>query len=328
MVARGATESLPMPTDLHAAPIASAESAGPDAAGIVYVDGRFCPPSEASVSVFDHGLLYGDGVFEGIRIYGGRIFKLERHVDRMFRSAARIGLDPGVTPSQMRRILLETSARSGLREGYLRPLFTRGPGDLGLDPRKSKHPSVIVICSTINPYGGAADRGLRLIVASLRRTPPEVLHPNIKSLNYLNNVLAKAEANARGADDALLLDLRGNVAEATGENVFVVRDGRLYSPPTTTNLEGITRETIRELAAGTLPFEERSFDVPFLTSGAEAFLTGTGAEVLPVVEVDGAKVGDGVPGPITRRLRAAYFELVRSTGTPVPYPRTAHPRRG
>lgn len=290
--------------------------------GIVYVDGRFYAPGEASVSVFDHGLLYGDGVFEGIRIYNGRIFKLERHVERMFRSASSIGLDPGLTPAQMGEIILETAARSGLRDGYLRPLFTRGEGDLGVDPRTSKRPTVIVICSTINPYVGKAESGVRLIVASIRRNPPQTLNPNIKSLNYLNNVLAKAEANARHADDALLLDLRGNVAEASGENVFVVREGKLYSPPTTTNLQGITRETILELASGVLPFEERYFDVPFLTSSAEAFLTGTGAELLPIIAVEDARVGDGLPGPVTRRLQRAYFDLVRSSGTAIPYPET------
>ena len=304
----------------RSAPERSAGARGPQVPGIVYVNGRFCSSDEASISVFDHGLLYGDGVFEGIRIYNGRIFKLREHVERMFRSAAGIGLDPGVSVAEMCDIVLETSARSGLRDGYLRPLFTRGAGDLGLDPRKSKHPSVIVICSTINPYGGKAETGVRLIISALRRTPPESLNPRIKSLNYLNSVLAKAEANARGADDALLLDLKGNVAEASGENVFVVREGRLYSPPTTTNLEGITRQTVVELAAGVIPFAERAFDPVFLTSSEEAFLSGTGAEVLPIVSVEGTPVGTGRPGPITRRLQRAYFELVRSTGAPIPYP--------
>jgi branched-chain amino acid aminotransferase len=316
-------------TQLPRTPIASVtRTSGPEAtlptsvaraAGIVYVDGKFSKPSEATVSVFDHGLLYGDGVFEGIRIYNGRIFKLDRHIDRMYRSADGIALDPGVTPPQLRQIIIETAARSHLRDAYLRVLFTRGPGDLGLDPRRSKHPSVIVICSTINSYHGKAETGLKLVVARLRRTPPVCFDPTVKSLNYLNNVLAKAEANARRADDALLLDLEGNIAEASGENVFVVRDGTLYSPPTTTNLGGITRETIIELSAGIVPFESRPFDVPFLVSGEEAFLTGTGAEVLPVIAVEDAMVGNGAPGPITRRLQAAYFELVRSTGTPVPY---------
>ncbi len=308
-----------------ATPLPPAEgrpSAGPRHQGIVYVGGQFFPADEAGISVFDHGLLYGDGVFEGIRIYHGRIFKLERHVERMFRSAARIELDPGVTPAEMRAIILETAARSGLRDGYLRPVFTRGEGDLGVDPRSANRPTVIVICSTINPYAGKAESGVRLVVSSLRRNPPEALNPNIKSLNYLNNVLAKAEANSRHADDALLLDLSGRVAEASGENVFVVRDGTLYSPPTTTNLEGITRETVIELAAGILPFEEREFDVPFLTSSSEAFLSGTGAEVLPVVAVEGVPVGAGSPGPVTRRLQRAYFDLVRSSGTRIPYPET------
>jgi branched-chain amino acid aminotransferase len=289
------------------------------APGLVYLDGKFFRPDEAKVSVFDHGLLYGDGVFEGIRFYEGRIFKLDQHVARMFRSAAGIRLDPGLRPEEMRSIILETVARSGMRDGYLRPLFTRGKGDLGVDPRMSPRASVIVICSTINPFAGKAETGLRMVVASLRRTPPESFHPNIKSLNYLNNVLAKAEATARGVDDALLLDLAGNVAEATGENLFAVRDGSLIVPPTTTNLEGITRATVLELAGPDLPCEERLFDLEFLRSSDEAFLTGTGSEVLPIVEVEGTPIGTGTPGPVTRRLQRDYFALVRSTGTPVPY---------
>ncbi|MGA7923174.1 MAG: branched-chain-amino-acid transaminase [Thermoplasmata archaeon] len=295
----------------------------PEIRGAVYIDGSFYPPSEGRISVFDHGLLYGDGVFEGIRFFRGRIFKLEQHVDRMFRSAAGINLVPPLSPSEASTVILETAGRSGLREGYLRPIITRGVGDVGLDPRSAKRPSFIVICMMIKPYAGKAETGIRLVVSSYRRTPALCLNPNIKSLNYLNNVLAKSEANARGADDAVLLDLDGYVTEATGENLFVVRQGVLYAPPTASNLEGVTRETIIELASGHVPFREERFALDFLEEADEVFLTGTAAGVLPVIAIEGKSVGEGRPGPITRELQRRYTERVESEGTPIPYDTTA-----
>lgn len=285
----------------------------------MYLDGGWWAPDEAKLSVFDHGLLYGDGVFEGIRFYNGRVFKLDRHLERMYRSAAGIGLEPPVTLPRLREIILEACARSGLREGYLRPVFTRGKGDLGIDPRRSKEPSVLVICATMPPFVAGADRGIRLIVAGRRKTPAAALDPTVKSLNYLNNVLAKIEANARHADEALLLGTDGHVAEASAENIFVVRGGQLVTPPCSACLDGITRETVLELSKGRIPSEVREFGLDFLLEADEVFLTGTGGEILPVIEVEGHRIGPGVPGPVTQWVRETYFELVRSTGTPIPY---------
>lgn len=326
MVAGTTTERV-APADLATGTRDGLETVRPPAAGrtsgmpgAVYLDGEFFRPEAARVSVFDHGLLYGDGVFEGIRFYRGRVFKLAEHVARMFRSAAGIDLVPPVSAPEMEKLILETAARSGLTDGYLRPLFTRGAGDLGLDPRKARRPSVIIICSTLNAFARGADTGIRVVIAGRRRTPPECLDPNVKSLNYLNNVLAKAEANRRGADDALLLDLDGNVSEATGENFFAVLAGTLVAPPVRTNLPGITRETVIDLARGRVLFEERELRPAGLAAAEEAFLCGTGAEVLPVVAIDGVPVGNGRVGAVTRAIQDAYQELVRTTGTSIPYP--------
>ncbi len=286
--------------------------------GIVYVDGKWYPPERAKLSVFDHGLLYGDGVFEGIRFYNGRVFKLDRHVDRMFESARLIGLTPPITKEQFREVILETCRRSGLSDGYLRPIFTRGEGDLGLDPRKSKAPSCVVICSTISLYGDKHHTGLSAIVASVRRPPRVSLNPNVKSLNYLNNILAKSEANAKGADEALMLDVEGNVAEMSADNIFVVKGHTVYTPPTVNCLVGITRETILELCEGRFPVRTEMFKLDFVLQGDEVFLTGTGGEVAPVITVEGHPIGSGKPGPVTLELQQRYFDLVRSTGTPIP----------
>lgn len=286
--------------------------------GIVYVDGQFYSPEDAKISVFDHGLLYGDGVFEGIRFYQGRIFKLDRHLARMYESARMLGLKPPLSRDRLRSVILESCRRSGLTDGYLRPLITRGKGDLGLDPRKAPVASVVVICSTISLYGKKHETGLTAVVASLRRTPAACLNPNAKSLNYLNNILAKAEATARGADEAILLDLDANVAEASADNLFVVRKGTLFTPPTRNCLVGITRETLMELAEGHYPVREQDFKLDFLLQSEECLICGTGGEVAPVIEVEGQRIGSGTPGPVTRELSRRYFELVRSTGTPIP----------
>ncbi len=286
--------------------------------GIVYVDGKWYPPERAKVSVFDHGLLYGDGVFEGIRFYNGRVFKLERHVDRMFESARMIGLTPSVTKEEFRDIILQTCQKSGLTDGYLRPLFTRGEGDLGLDPRKAKRTSLVVICSTISLYGDKHRTGLSAIVASVRRPPRICLNPNVKSLNYLNNILAKMESNEKGADEALMLDLEGNVAEMSADNIFVVKGRTVYTPQTANCLVGITRETILELCEGRYPVRTEMFKLDFVLQADEVFLTGTGGEVAPVTSIEGHPIGSGKPGPVTQELQQRYFDLVRSTGTPIP----------
>jgi branched-chain amino acid aminotransferase len=286
--------------------------------GIVYVDGKFYSPSDAKISVFDHGLLYGDGVFEGIRFYNGRIFKLEAHMDRFVKSAQLIGLKLPLPKEEIAKVILNTASKSGLKDGYMRPIMTRGAGDLGLDPRKSKGPSLIVICSTISLYGAKHETGLTATISTWRRNPPAALNPNVKSLNYLNNVMAKSEATSRGADEAIFLDLDSNIAEASADNIFVVKDGVIYTPPTTTNLVGITRQTIIDLAQGKYPIKVQPFNVDFVLKADEMFITGTAGEVAPVVDLDGKKIKDGRPGPITLDLKKRYMELVRSTGTPIP----------
>ncbi len=286
----------------------------------VYVNGKFVPQSEAKVSVFDHGLLYGDGVFEGIRAYNGRVFKLERHMDRFFQSAKAIDLKLPHTKEEMVRIILDTCRRNDIREGYIRPIVTRGVGDLGLDPRKCKSgPSVVVIAQpTINLYGKVYERGLKVVTSSYRRVPPQSLSPSIKSLNYLNNIMAKVEANQYGADEALMLDIHGYVSEATAENVFIVRNHTLVTPFTSTNLPGVTRETALELAPQLgLEAKEQFFTLYDVWAADEAFITGSAAEIGPVVEVDGRTIGDGKPGPTTRKIMKAFRDLVMSTGTPI-----------
>lgn len=286
----------------------------------VYVDGKFCPQSEAKVSVFDHGLLYGDGVFEGIRAYNGRVFKLDRHLDRLFHSAKAIDLRIPHTKEEMANIILETCRRNKIHDGYIRPVVTRGPGDLGLDPRKCKRgPSVIVIAQpSISLYGNAYDRGLKVVTSSYRRVPPQSLSPSIKSLNYLNNIMARVEANQYGADEALMLDIHGYVSEASADNFFIVRNSTVTTPWTSTNLPGVTRETVLELAVQLgLKGEERLFTLYDVWAADEAFITGTAAEIAPVVDVDGRAIGTGKPGKITQRIMKAFRDLVTSTGTPI-----------
>src|SRR5437016_3892815 len=217
--------------------------------GLIYVDGAFRPAAEAAVNVFDHGLLYGDGVFEGIRAYNGRVFKLERHIERLFDSAKAVRLEIPHSPTEVCAIVAETCRRNGIVDGYIRLVVTRGPGDLGVDPRKCPRPEVIVIVrQTILIYQSAA-RGIRMITSSFRRPAPDSLSPAIKSLNYLNNVMARMEAGDRGADEALILDGHGFVSEATVDNIFIAAANGLIAPPTATNLTGVTRETVIELAA-------------------------------------------------------------------------------
>lgn len=286
--------------------------------GVVYIDGAWFSAEEAKLSVFDHGLLYGDGVFEGIRFYAGRVFKLDAHVDRMYRSARRIGLEPPITASEFRDLVLETCARSALSDGYIRPLFTRGIGDLGLDPRRASRPSVVIICSTMRSFGPRERTGIRAIVSTHRKIPPVCFPATIKSLNYLTSVLAKDEANARQADEAIMLDTDGFVAEATGENIFAVKDGRSVTPPTSSALEGITRETMFELLRERSPCSVRRIRPSFLKRADEVFLTGTGAGVLPVVQLDDSIIGEGKPGPVTRAVQREYRHLLLTTGTPIP----------
>ena len=289
---------------------------------VVYVDGKFVPSSEAKITVFDHGLLYGDGIFEGIRAYNRRVFKLDRHVDRLFHSARAIDLTMPHTKEEMSEIILETCRRNHVEDGYIRPIITRGPGDLGLDPRKCKRgPSVIVIAQEITLYPkDKYEAGLKVVTSSYRRVPPQSLSPSIKSLNYLNNIMARIEANQYGADEALMLDIHGYVSEATADNFFIVQNHGLMTPITSTNLPGVTRETVIEIADKMgIRTIERPFSLYDVWASDECFITGTAAEIGPVVEVDGRKIGDGAPGKLTRQLMKAFRELATTTGAPI-YP--------
>jgi len=288
----------------------------------IYLDGEFVPEEEARISVFDHGLLYGDGVFEGIRAYNGYVFKLEEHLKRLYASAKAILLEIPLTKDQFREAILETLWVNELRDAYIRPIVTRGVGDLGIDPRKCARPTVIIIPREgIGLYDEKLyERGLRAIVATTRNQPPESLPPTIKSLNYLTNILARIEANVRGADEAIMLDIRGNVSEGSADNIFIVKDEELYTPPVMNNLPGITRAVVIELAREEgYEVHEENFGIAELYTADEVFLTGTAAEIAPIVEIDGRVIGEGKPGPITRKLRERFRKItgIPETGTPI-----------
>ena len=283
----------------------------------IYLDGRFVPEEEAKVSVFDHGLLYGDGVFEGIRAYDGYVFKLDQHIDRLYASAHAIMIDIPLTKAEMSGAILGTLRVNELESSYIRPVVTRGVGDLGIDPRKCKgKPTVFVITKpwrSLFPEE-VLKRGLKAIVASTRNKAIDSCPPNVKSLNYLANIMAKIEANMVGADEAIMLDQNGFVAEGSADNIFIVKDGRLLTPPTVTALPGITRDTVIELARKDgLDVSEEYFGVANLFVAEECFITGTAAEIAPVVEISGRKIGSGKPGPITGRLRDLFHSI---TGIP------------
>jgi branched-chain amino acid aminotransferase len=301
---------------------------------VVYLNGTFVEKDQARVSVFDHGYLYGDGVFEGIRAYSGRVFRLQEHVERLYRSAKAIMLNIGLTPAEMSEAVLETCRRNRLESGYIRVVVSRGPGDLGIDPRNCRDgATVVVIADKLTMYPASMyENGMAVITTSTRRNSPAALDPNIKSLNYLNNILAKVEVNraARAGGDipvgeGIMLNLDGYVAEATGDNIFLVTGGVVQTPPTYVGiLEGITRNAVMELAQKLLiPCEERVFTMTSVYGADEVFLTGTGAEVIPVVKVDDRLVGDGRPGPITQRLISAFRELVNTQGAEIGLRETA-----
>jgi branched-chain amino acid aminotransferase len=288
---------------------------------VVYCSGAFRPVGEAAVSVFDHGLLYGDGIFEGIRAYNGRIFKLDRHMERLADSARAIRLTLPEPPHVIADLVVETCRRNGLVDGYIRLLVTRGAGALGIDARSCTQPNLIVIARPIASFyaDGATVKGATLVTSMLRRPAPDALNPSIKSLNYLNNVLARFEANDAGADEALLLDAEGYVAEATADNIFIVNDrGTIFTPPTPTNLKGITRETVIDLARDMgLTVVEARFSLVDVWTSREVWMCGTGAEIVPIRSVDRRTIGHGAVGPITARIAEAYHKLVRETGTAI-----------
>jgi branched-chain amino acid aminotransferase len=281
----------------------------------VYINGKLFDKSEAKISVYDHGLLYGDGVFEGIRVYDGKIFRLKEHVDRLFESARAIKLEIPISKEQMEGAIRKTVEANDKRNGYIRPLVTRGAGGLGLDPRKTSDPQVIVIVDDISMYPQEMyDNGMELATVSTIRNHPNAVNPRIKSLNYLNNILAKIESIQAGCLEALMLNHKGEVAECSGDNVFVIKAGVLKTPPADAGiLEGITRNAIMELAVkANVPLREMSLTRHDIYIADECFLTGTAAEVIPVVKCDGRVIGNGKPGPITRQLREAFQKLVRT----------------
>jgi branched-chain amino acid aminotransferase len=281
---------------------------------IVFMNDRLVPEAEARVSVFDHGLLYGDGVFEGLRSYSGRVFRLDEHLDRLYASARAICLEIPLAKEAVAQAVIDTLAANTLSDGYVRLVVTRGAGSLGLDPNRTKNPQVIVIADTIALYPREYyEKGLRIVTAATQRTQSAALSPRIKSLNYLNNIMAKLEGLQAGCVEALMLNHKGEVAECTGDNIFVVRGTKLLTPPPDAGiLEGITRNAVMELAhAAGIDCREHTLVRHDLYTADECFLTGTAAEVIPVVEIDGRKIGAGVPGPITARLTADFHALVR-----------------
>jgi branched-chain amino acid aminotransferase len=281
----------------------------------VYVNGKLVDKDEAAISVYDHGLLYGDGVFEGIRSYHGNVFRLKEHLDRLWCSAKAIWLEIPMSQEAMAKAIEDTLAQNGIEDGYIRVVVTRGCGTLGLDPDKCSDPQVIIITDYISLYPDEVyQKGLEIITVSTARNHPAALSPRIKSLNYLNNILAKIEGKQAGCVEALMLNHKGEVAECTGDNIFLARDGTLLTPPNDAGiLEGVTRAVVIELArkAG-IQVCEVALTRHDVYIADECFLTGTAAEVVPVVKVDSRTIGDGAPGPITRDLAARFRKLTRS----------------
>ena len=286
----------------------------------IYIDGKYYDERNARISVFDHGLLYGDGIFEGIRAYNGRVFKLKEHIDRLFYSAKSILLTLPMAHADIMAAIVETCRRNRLRDGYIRLVVTRGPGTLGLNPNRCKHPSVIIIAGKIQLYPEELyQRGMDIITVPTTRNLHSALNPAIKSLNYLNNILAKIEANNAGCEEAIMLNAEGFVAECTGDNIFIVKEGHLLTPPLSAGaLYGITRRVVMELAAESgLKVSEPNLTRYDLFNADECFLTGTGAEVVPVVKIDGRVIGTGKPGPVTENLVAQYHALTKASGAPI-----------
>jgi branched-chain amino acid aminotransferase len=286
----------------------------------IFIDGKFFSERDAKVSVFDHGLLYGDGVFEGIRAYNGRVFKLQEHVERLFESAHSILLEIPQTRAQVARAVIDTVRANKLKDSYIRLVVTRGVGSLGLNPRGCKNPSLIVIAGKIQVYPPEMyARGMEMITVPTVRSLHSAVNPAIKSLNYLNNILAKIEANNAGVEEAVMLNAQGYVAEGTADNLFIAKRGALFTPPLSAGaLYGITRATVIELAeqAG-VEVSEPNLTRHDLFNADECFVTGTGAEIMPVVKIDGRAIGTGKPGPLTSKLVQEYHALTRVSGEPI-----------
>jgi branched-chain amino acid aminotransferase len=286
----------------------------------VFIDGKYHDEQDAKVSVFDHGLLYGDGVFEGIRAYNGRVFKLREHIDRLFYSAKAILLDIPMTHAEVMAATVATCRENNLRDGYIRLIVTRGVGTLGLNPNKCKRGSIIIIADKIQVYPKEMyENGMAIVTVATTRNLHSALNPAIKSLNYLNNILAKIEANNAGVEEAIMLNAEGFVAECTADNLFLVRGNQLMTPPLYAGaLYGITRATVMDLGrAQGLQVSEPNLTRYDVFCADECFLTGTGAEVVPITKVDGRVIGTGKPGPLPRKLVDKYQELTNSTGEPI-----------
>jgi branched-chain amino acid aminotransferase len=286
----------------------------------IYIDGKYYAERDAKISVFDHGLLYGDGIFEGIRAYNGSVFKLKEHVARLFYSAKAILLDVPLSPAAVSAAVVETCRRNKVHDGYIRLVVTRGIGTLGLNPNRCKNPSVIIIAGKIQLYPEELyQKGMEIVTVPTVRNLHSALNPAIKSLNYLNNVLAKIEANNAGCEEAIMLNAEGFVSECTGDNLFIVKEGQLMTPPLSAGaLYGITRRVVMEIAADAgIGVSEPQLTRYDLFNADECFLTGSGAEVVPVVKIDGRVIGNGKPGPITRRLVTQYHALTKVSGEPI-----------
>jgi branched-chain amino acid aminotransferase len=286
----------------------------------IYIDGNFYDQSEAKISVFDHGLLYGDGIFEGIRFYNDRVFRCDEHMYRLWDSAKAIALEIPISRSEMIAATLETIRQNDLHDGYIRLIVTRGVGSLGLSPDSCRRPSVIIIASTIALYPeDLYQNGLTMVTCATRRTSPAALSARVKSLNYLNNIMAKIEAQNAGAGEGVMLNEQGYVSECTGDNIFIVKNGEIATPPLHSGiLCGITRDVAFSLAKQHgIPIDERDLTRYDLYTAEECFLTGTAAEIIPAVQLDRRLIGNGQPGPITLTLIDSFRELTRATGTPI-----------
>ncbi|MGP8320699.1 MAG: branched-chain-amino-acid transaminase [Methanosarcinaceae archaeon] len=286
---------------------------------MIYTNGEYVPKSQATTSLYDHGFLYGDGVFEGIRAYNGRVFKLDEHIDRLYDSATAIALKIPIPKEGMKEAILATLRKNNLKDAYIRPIVSRGVGDLGLDPRQCPTPNIYIITQEWGAmYGDLYEVGLTAITVAIRRNAPDAVSPNIKSLNYLNNILAKIEANEKGGDEAIFLDNNGYISEGSGDNIFVVKNGKVLTPPTINNLKGITRaaaiDILKEMDYSITEVNISMFD---LYTADEIFVTGTAAESAPITKVDGRVIGDGKPGPITKKMIAAFEYITQNTGIPI-----------
>jgi branched-chain amino acid aminotransferase len=288
---------------------------------LVYINGKYYPRSQAKISVYDHGLLYGDGVFEGIRAYNDSVFKLKEHIARLYRSAHAIMLPIPLTEEEMTLAVLRTLRKNKLKDAYIRLVVTRGVGDLGLDPRKCPKPSVIIITGTILLHSSEAKaKGITTMISWVRRNPVDTASHEIKSLNYLNSVLAKIEANVSGVDEAICLGKDGFISEGVGENLFIVKNGKLVTPPSCSGaLAGITAQVVIKLAKK-LGYDVTETNItPFhLLTADEAFFTGTAAEIVPIIEVNKRKIGNGSPGPVAKKLIAAFQKVVLDPAEGVP----------